>query len=123
MISLNETEIEALRILWKIGEAKPAEIQAQFGWEIDNGTLRSTLRNLVRKKHVSRKREGKAYHYSARVPKATALQIFTRSLARIFTGGSTRELVAHLVDTHDLKPEDLKLIRETAARKQPRKQK
>lgn len=123
MISLNKNEIEALRILWECGESKPAEIQGRFGWEIDNGTLRSTLVNLVEKKHVLRKRRGKAFHYSARTEKATALQMFTRGLARIFSGGSTRELVAQLVDTDELTAEDLKLIREVAAGKPSQKQK
>lgn len=123
MISLNETELEAMRILWERGESKPAEIQAAFSWPIDNGTLRSTLVNLVHKKHASRKRDGKAFYYSARVPKATALQKMARGLARIFAQGSTRELVAQLVDSADLTPDDLKLIRETAAGKSTRKQK
>jgi BlaI family penicillinase repressor len=123
MIALNENEMEALRILWERGEAKPAEIQEQFSWPIDNGTLRSTLVNLVRKRHVSRKRQGKAFHYSARVPKATALQTFLQGLARIFAQGSTRELVAQLVDTTNLTAEDLQLLRETASAKAQRKQK
>jgi BlaI family transcriptional regulator, penicillinase repressor len=123
MISLNETELEAMRILWERGGLKPAEIQEAFSWPIDNGTLRSTLVNLVHKKHVSRQRDGKAFYYSARVPKATALQKMARGLARIFARGSTRELVAQLVDTTNLTPEDLKLIQETAAEKTPRKQK
>jgi len=123
MISLTENEMEALRILWERGESKPAEIQELFSWTIDNGTLRSTLVNLVEKKHVTRQRQGKAFYYSARVPKATALQLFTQGLARIFARGSTRELVAQLVDTTDITPDDLKLIRATAAGKAPRKQK
>jgi BlaI family transcriptional regulator, penicillinase repressor len=115
MISLNENELEAMRILWDRGEAKPAEIQEQFSWAIDNGTLRSTLVNLVRKKHAVRKLQGKAFYYSARIPKATALQTVARGLARIFAKGSTRELVAQLADTTDITAEDLKLIREAAA--------
>src|ERR1044071_1355130 len=108
MISFNESELEASRILWERGESKPAEIQAAFSWPIDNGTLRSTLVNLVQKKHVTRKRDGKAFYYSARVPKATALQRVARGLARIFAQGSTRSLVTQLVDTADLSPDDLK---------------
>jgi predicted transcriptional regulator len=122
MISLNQNEMEALRILWERGESKPAEIQEQFAWPIDNGTLRSTLVNLVDKKHVTRARQGKAFYYSARVPKATALQTLARGLARIFAQGSTRELVAQLVDVTEVTPADLKLVRETAAGKTHRKQ-
>jgi BlaI family penicillinase repressor len=120
MNSLNQNELEALRIMWERGTSKPAEIQEHFAWKIDNGTLRSTLVSLVEKKHASRKRQGKAFFYSARVPKATALQVLTRNLARIFAGGSTRELVAQLVDTTGITADDLKIIRETAAGKAPR---
>ncbi len=123
MIALNQNEMEALRILWERGESKPAQIQEQFSWAIDNGTLRSALVNLVHKKHVARKRQGKAFFYSARLPKTTALQTLTRGLARIFAKGSTRELVAQLVDTTDITPDDLRIIRDTAGGKPPRKQK
>src|SRR5690349_18399558 len=112
MIPLSKNEMEALRILWERGEAKPADIQEQFSWPIDNGTLRSTLVNLVRKKHASRKQQGKAFYYSARLPKATALQAMMRGIAHVFAKGSTRDLVAQLVDTRDITPEDLKVIRE-----------
>jgi BlaI family penicillinase repressor len=121
MISLNQNELEALRILWERGESKPAQIQELFSWPIDNGTLRSTLVNLVEKKHVSRLRQGKAYFYSARVAKLTALQTMTQSLARIFARGSTRELVAQLVDTSDITTGDLDFIRKIAAGKSVKK--
>ena len=74
MTSLNQNEMEALRILWERGELKPAEIQAHFSWPIENATLRSVLVNLVEKKHIARRLQGKAFFYAARVPKATLLQ-------------------------------------------------
>jgi len=123
MITLNQNEMEAMRILWERGESKPAEIQEQFSWAIDNGTLRSTLVNLVHKKHVSRLRQGKAFYYSAVIPKTTALQSLTRGLAKIFAKGSMRELIAQLVDTTDITPDDLKIIHKIAAGKSPKKQK
>ncbi len=115
MITLNKNELEALRLLWELGESKPAQIQERFAWPIDNGTLRSVLVNLVRKKHVDRTRAGKAFYYSARVPKATALRSFLQSLARIFAQGSTTELVAQLVDTSKVSADDLTLLRTAAA--------
>jgi len=114
-IDLNQNELETLRILWERGESKPAEIQAEFSWAIDNGTLRSILVNLVEKQHLARRRDGKAFYYTAQVPKATLLQTMAHSLSRIFAGGSYRELVAQLVETADISPEELKLLRQTAA--------
>jgi predicted transcriptional regulator len=115
MLSLNQNELEALRILWERGELKPADIQAHFSWPIENATLRSVLVNLVAKKHITRRLQGKAFFYAASVPKATLLQTMTQTLARVFAGGSHQELVMQLMKTSDLKEADLKLIRKTAA--------
>ena len=113
--ALNRNELEALRVLWEHGELKPAEIQAQFSWAIENATLRSVLVNLVRKGHVSREQRSKAFFYAARIHKTTLLQSMIRTLAQVFAGGSQRELVAQLVEIGDIKPDDLKLLSETAA--------
>ena len=115
MTSLNQNELEALRILWERGELKPAEIQAHFSWPIENATLRSVLVNLVEKQHITRSLQGKAFFYAARVPKATLLQTMMQTLARVFAGGSHQELVVQLMETSDIKAADLKLIREAAA--------
>lgn len=112
--SLNQNELETLRILWERGASKPAEIQAQFAWPIENATLRSVLVNLVEKKHITRALRGKAFFYAAQVPKATMLQTMTDMLARIFARGSRRDLVVQLMETSDIKAADLKLIRQTA---------
>jgi len=115
MTSLNQNELETLRILWEQGELKPAEIQSHFSWPIENATLRSVLVNLVEKGQAARRLQGKAYFYAARVPKATLLQTMTKTLARVFAGGSHEELVMQLMNTADIKEQDLKLIRQTAA--------
>ncbi|MBL9138103.1 MAG: BlaI/MecI/CopY family transcriptional regulator [Verrucomicrobiales bacterium] len=111
---LNPNELEALRILWEEGPLKPAEIEARFGWPIENATLRSVLVNLVDRGHVERELQGKAFFYNARVAKTTMLQSMMRSLARVFAGGSHQGLVAQLVETGDLKPEDLVRLRRLA---------
>jgi predicted transcriptional regulator len=116
-LSLNQNELEALRILWELGESKPSDIQSHFSWPIENATLRSVLMNLVEKKHAVRRPEGKAYLYAAQAPKAAMLQNFARHLARVFAGGSCSELVAQLVETSDIKPSDLELLRQKAAKK------
>jgi BlaI family transcriptional regulator, penicillinase repressor len=111
---LNQNELEALRILWEGGELKPAEIQGRFGWTIENATLRSVLVNLVEKRQVRRRRQGKAFYYSAVVPKTTMLQGMMGMLKRVFAAGSGRALVAQLVETGDIKPSDLEAIRDAA---------
>ena len=112
---LNQNELEALRILWKEGALKPAEIQSHFSWPIENATLRSVLVNLVEKGHVRRKLQGKAFFYGARVKKTALLQNMLDTMARVFAAGSRQELIAQLVRTGDIKPEDLEVIRRTIA--------
>ncbi len=121
--SLNRNELETLRILWERGELKPAQIQARFAWPIENATLRSALVNLVKKGQVTRTLQGKAFYYAACVPKARLLQTMMRTLARVFAGGSKTALVAQLVETGDIQPSDLELIRQTAAGGPPPKPK
>ena len=118
-VLLNQNELEALRILWETGPTKPAEIQARFSWPIENATLRSVLVNLVEKGHIRRQQKGKAFYYEALVAKAPLLQTMMGALAKFFSGGSHRELVAQLVETGDIKPSDLKMLSQ-AAEKQSR---
>ena len=117
--SLNQNELEALRILWEQGASKPAEIQARFSWAIENATLRSVLVNLVKKRHVRRTLQGKAFFYEAKVTKTTLLPNMMRTLARAFAGGSSQALLAQLVETGDIKANDLKLLRQMADGKAP----
>jgi predicted transcriptional regulator len=49
------------------------------------------------------------------VPKATLLATTLQTLARVFAGGSRQELVMQLMETSDLKPDDLKLLQQAAA--------
>jgi BlaI family transcriptional regulator, penicillinase repressor len=123
LTSLNRNELEALRILWERGPLKPAEIQTHFSWPIENATLRSVLVNLVDKNHVTRRLRGKAFHYAARVSKATSLKTTMRTLANVLAGGSHRELVVQLIETADINPADLDAIREAAARNIPKEAK
>ena len=116
-IDLSKNELEVLRILWERKKLKPAEIQDAFSWTIENATLRSTLFNLVEEGHVTRSLDGKAFRYAARVPKATLLQATSRALARVFSGGSTKELLLQLVETEDIAPSDLEFIRASATRR------
>jgi len=121
--SLNQNELEALRILWEHGELKPTEIQSRFAWPIENATLRSVLVNLVEKQHITRRLQGKAFFYIACVPKATLMETTLQTLARIFAGGSRQELVMQLLEKSDLKSADLELLRRTAAGAQPKSNK
>lgn len=114
MEDVNRNELEALRILWALGEQKPGEIEAEFSWPIDNGTLRSVLRVLMEKDLVTRRRDGRAYYYVARKSREGMLTGLTRQLANVFSGGSTVGLIAQLIKTENLTPGELAELRRLA---------
>ena len=123
MTSLNQNELEVLRILWDHGELKPAQIQSHFSRPIENATLRSVLFNLVEKDHISRRLQGKAFFYASKVPKATMLQNMAAMLAHVFTGGSATDLVVQLIKSSDIKESDLTLLKKAASQSPAVKQK
>jgi BlaI family transcriptional regulator, penicillinase repressor len=101
-------------VLWERGESKPAEIEAEFSWPIDNGTLRSVLRVLMDKGLVARRKAGKAYVYEATKSRAGVMSRMARNMAHVFSGGSTAGLIAQLIKTEQLSPEDLAELRRIA---------
>jgi len=116
MQDFNRNEMEALRVLWEHGSLKPAEIQAHFSPPIDNGTLRSVLSGLVDKGHVARAKSGKAFYYSAR-RRGSLLSTMARRMAEIFSGGSTTDLIAQLIEVEKLSPAEIEEIRRIAESK------
>ncbi|TWU03070.1 Penicillinase repressor [Symmachiella macrocystis] len=114
MPQLKESELEVLRILWEQGPQKPAEIQEQFAWIIENGTLRSVLRGLVESGHATREKQGKAYFYRASASKRNMLSKMFRRMADVFTGGSPAELITQLVQAEKLSPDEIEQLRQIA---------
>lgn len=110
----NQNELEVLRLLWENAPQKPAEIQAAFGWDIDNGTLRSVLVGMVERGQLTRKRSGRAYVYFPKVRRETHFREMVRRLAEVFTGGSTGQLLMELAEKERLTPEELKQLKKIA---------
>ena len=115
MPDLNKNELEALRILWEKGSLKPAQIQEFFSWDMDNGTLRSVLRVLMQKGHVERRKKGKAFFYRARGSRHGVLSSMIRSLAGVFSGGSTVGLITELIKSEKLKKEEIEELERIAS--------
>ena len=114
MDELNNNELEVLRLLWKKSPRKPPEIQEEFGWEIDNGTLRSVLVGMVDRKLLKRERDGRAYFYAPRVRRETQLKRMIERIAGIFASGSTGQLLMSLVENEKLSDEEVERLRKIA---------
>jgi len=96
-----------MRLLWELGELKPAELQEQFPEPIKNPALRSYLTTLVEKGHVTRRRVGKAYYYKAVTRSRSAFRTMLSELVETYCGGSVSALVMNLIKSEKLSEADL----------------
>ena len=122
MASLNSNELEIMNVLWEEGPLKPAEIQQRLSQPIKNSALRWQLWALMEKGHVTRRKEGKAYHYRAATPRRSVLKKLTRRLAKVFCGGSAAALIGQMIESEErLSKEDIRELLRIAAKKAPPK--
>lgn len=106
---LPDAELEIMKELWAVDEplTRPQLEQrlARKSWT--STTLLALLARLESKGFVSRQKQGKGYLYAAAVTRQEYLPVESRSaLGRMF-GGSARNLVAALAETHALSDTDI----------------
>lgn len=106
---LPDAELEIMKELWAADEplTRPRLEQrlARKSWT--STTLLALLARLESKGFVSRQKQGKGYLYAAAVTRQEYLPVESRSaLGRMF-GGSARNLVAALAETHALSDTDI----------------
>jgi len=120
MPRFTEGELEVMKILWEEGgELKPPEVQERFPRPIKDPALRSYLRILVEKGHVARRRVGKAFYYRARTRQESAFRSMYRQLLDTFCGGSPEALVARLMKSEELSPEEIEELKRLAEEETP----
>jgi len=117
MDSFTPCEWQVMQVLWRHGALKPAEILEHLDRPLTNAALRSTLRVLMHKGHITRKLKGKAYYYRSKKPAPVALKSMVRRLADLFCGGTSFQLIAHLIQTEKLSEEDLHQLQALAERR------
>ena len=106
---LPDAELEIMKELWAADEplTRPQLEQrlARKSWT--STTLLALLARLESIGFVSRQKQGKGYLYAAAVTRQEYLPVESRSaLGRMF-GGSARNLVAALAETHALSDTDI----------------
>ncbi len=114
MVQFTPGELEVMQILWEGGEMKPSEIQKVFPRPIKNPALRSYLSILVEKGHLTRRQNGKAFHYKAKTKRNSAFRSVIRDLAKTFCKGSTDALVARLIRDEKYSKKELRKLAKLA---------
>ncbi|MBA3485461.1 MAG: BlaI/MecI/CopY family transcriptional regulator [Pirellulales bacterium] len=119
MASFTPGELAVMQILWEHGPLKPADVQDRFPEPIKNPALRSYLKILVDKGHVSRRKAGKAYFYKAVTRRQAALRSTLREMVETYFNGSTKNLVLNLIRHEKLSEKDLLELKRLAEGDEP----
>ncbi len=121
-------ELEALKILWRQGEATVREISDQIN---DDGTLAYTtvlslLQIMEQKGLVGHRKSGKADLYAAKIEREpTFRKLAGDFLQRVFDG-AVDEYLVHALQSRHIRPEELdrleKMIAAAKTQSKPRRE-
>jgi BlaI family transcriptional regulator, penicillinase repressor len=108
--ALGDLEHELLTILWKNGEMTAFAVRKQVVRKLKDATIRTVLRRLEEKGHVTHTVMNGAFIYKAKAtPDATAATAVQEIIDR-FCGGSIERALAGLVDAGFVNPSQLSLV-------------
>lgn len=109
-IAPTDRELEALKVLWEMGEATVREVcdaMNQAGEELAYTTVLSLLQVMEQKGLVSHRREGKAYVYLPNVEREKTLgELASGFLERVFDG-SLDEYLVHALGSRKISRREL----------------
>ena len=100
--ALTKLELRLMQVIWRQGPSTVAAVAEQLSPELAYTTVQTMLNILERKGHLTRKLQGRAYLYSARVSEARALTQAVRDLVDRMFGGSSEDLVMSLLKSKDI---------------------
>jgi BlaI family transcriptional regulator, penicillinase repressor len=110
-LSLGDRELDVMTVLWELGDGTVAEVRDKLPADLAYTTVLTILRKLEAKGLVKHKVEGKAHRYIPRVAQKNARRtVLGRLIDKLFDG-SPEQLLAHLVDDHNLTPAQVKRMR------------
>ena len=112
---LGDRELEVMTWLWANGSGTVGEVKDGLGDPLAYTTVLTILRNLEAKGFLRREDEGRAHRYFPRVQQKAARRRALRRLIDTLFLGSPEALLAHLVDEHDLTPDELRRVAKRVA--------
>ncbi|MEO7190859.1 MAG: BlaI/MecI/CopY family transcriptional regulator [Vicinamibacterales bacterium] len=105
-------ELDVMKVLWSEGASTVAEVRAGLRDDLAYTTVLTVLRTLESKGHVTRREEGRAHRYAAKVKEQTARRTaLSRVIDRVF-GGSAELLLTQLVEERNLSSDEITRLRD-----------
>ncbi|HEX7813626.1 BlaI/MecI/CopY family transcriptional regulator [Dyella sp.] len=108
-MSISEAEAVVMDVLWRQAPRSAEEILAdvgpQQGWQ--EGTVKSLLNRLLKKKAVRAEREGRKYLYSPKLTREQYVSQESKGLLDRLFDGRIAPLVAHFSEQRKLSRKDI----------------
>jgi BlaI family transcriptional regulator, penicillinase repressor len=117
-IGLSRRERQIMDILYRRSRATAADVMADLPGEPSYSTVRTQLRVLEDKGHVTHEEDGVRFVYVPAVPRRAARKSALRHLVDTFFDGSAEQVVAAVLggETAKLSEEELNRIAELVAK-------
>ena len=109
--SLSRRERQIVDILYRRGRATAAEVRDDLSGDPSDSTVRTHLRILEEKGHVTHAEDGPRFVYTAVVPRHSARRSALRHLVNTFFDGSTEKVVTALLGADGARLTDQELDR------------
>src|SRR5215475_1078960 len=110
-VKLTRREREIMDIIYKLGRATAGEVMESLTGQPTYSTVRTQLRVLEEKGHVTHEEIGLRYVYSPAIPRSSARKSALRHLVDTFFDGSAENAVAALLGGEGSKLTDEQLDR------------
>ena len=109
--NLTPLELEIMTVLWETGAANVQTVQSHLKRELAYTTVQTMLNILHRKGKVKRSLKERAYFYRPVVSRTQVAKQTVGDLVDRLFGGSAERLVMSLVETKQLSPEKLAMLK------------
>jgi len=114
---IGAVQLRIMRVLWKCGRATARQITDELSRErpIAHSTVQTLLRKLEKKGSVGHTVRGRLFVFRALVSEEEVMAAATGDLLQRLFDGSVYGLVAHLVSSERVPPDEMARIRELIA--------
>jgi predicted transcriptional regulator len=100
---LSPREREIMDVIYRMGSATAIDIQEAMGDRLANATIRTQLRILEEKGHLTHTEKGRQYHYSPVRSRSKEARSAWQRLVGVFYEGSLKNAVAGMIESNDAK--------------------
>ena len=110
--TLTGQELEIMKVVWKLGTPTVRQVYEDLldRRKVAYTTVMTMMKILEQKGYLRKKQADRAHVYTPAQPQRKVIGAMVRDFVNRVFNGSAEPLLVHLVEEHDLSPQDLEEI-------------